>query len=174
MIELSLIGAGYYVTNFIKKEKMKAAKHLLISSNFDEIIIGIDNLGKQETKNILPNSVKPMLGLTYKQFSVYNILFIGYTETFREVKSGIRLESAQKKMNDMISAEVSLAGEVLSQLANKTKPILTLVFFDKASNKYIETELDLNNNKLNDYEDYLMSLVNKQKMKFFTDPKQNK
>ena len=174
MIDLCLIGAGYSMNNFIRKEKLKSIKHMLISPSFDEIIIGVDSLGKEANNSKLPASVKPLPGLAYKQFSLYNILFIGHTETYKEVKSGVRLESAEKKVSQLLSTENSLVGEVLTQLMNKKKPILHLIFYDKATNKYIETEIDLNYNKTTEYEDYIMSLVNKQKMKFFTDPKQSK
>lgn len=174
LTEAGLISLGVFATRHIHKEKSKSVKHLLISPSYQEVIIGVDNLGSRILGETLPPHVAPVAGCTYSKVALENVLFFGYSQVFQSVKNGSSLSDAEAKMKvalDNYSKDPSLIGEIMKLGFNKRKLLLTLVYYDKEENKYVEVEIDQNANSLEELDDYLAALLNKQKMKFFVDHK---
>jgi hypothetical protein len=166
-----LLGIGYYYHMQIRSQKSKIVRHLLISPNYSEIIIGLDNLKGKESSEVLPADVAPMKGLIYQKVNLEHILFFGYHQTYRRVQEGLLLQQAEKEVSQKIQEireNPHLGAKLLKGLSNKEKLLITVVFYDAASNKYKEGTINPNYNQLEECEDYLMNLVHKQNMKFFS------
>jgi len=161
---------GYLFDQKARLEKKKMVRHILIDKNYQNMMVGLDNLGRIEPQKStsLPEGVKIESNLRYYKFPLKHLLFFGYRQTYLRVKKGMRLENAESEAKVAMAEQLNLAEEVLKTLLNKSKFSLVLVFYDQESNNYIEADLDPNSNSLPEMEDYIKCLVDKTQMKFFS------
>lgn len=169
--EIALLGLAFLSSRYIRREHSKIVKHILISPNYHEIIFGVENLKNKVEGETLPPHVNPIPSTTYTKVPLENLLFFGYYQVYSRVKSGSSLSDAEAQMAVNLEGyqkEPHILGEILKLGFNKKQLLLTAIYYDKEQNKYVEVEIDPNKNSLEELDDYLMCLVKKQKMKFFT------
>ena len=169
--EAALIGAAFYATQYIRKEKMKTIKHILVGPEFNTITIGFENMTNEATGDIPPSHITAMPGTTYKNIPFNHLLFVGYSQAYSKIKSGEGVMEAENNISSIIQTtneKPSWYLEAFKQGLNKQKLLITIIYFDQEANKYVEGLVDPNYSQLPELEDYLMSLVDKKKIKFFS------
>jgi len=122
--EASLFALGVFCSKFVYKEKVKNVKHILISANYQELIIGVENLSGQSLGETLPPNVQPIPSTTYTKVSLDNILFLGYSQTYSKVQAGSPISDVEAKTKvslEEYNKDPQLIGEVLKLGFNKKK-----------------------------------------------------
>lgn len=173
LIEASLVGGAIYAMKYIREEKRKMINHIIIGQEFETVVIGVENLTKKAEGVELPDHIEPIPGTTYKSIPFKHVLFVGYSQTYSRVRKGEGALEAEKHVDEVIQSvneKPSWYVEAFKQGLNKQKLLITIIYFDESSNTYSEGLINPNQNALPELEDYLMSLVQKKKMKFFMSP----
>lgn len=175
LLEISLLGLGYFYHYQARLQKSKSIRHILITPNYTQLIFGMEIFDGAPSTDVLPADVTPIKGLHYQKVDLANILFFGYHQTYKRVQQGVLLKQAEKEVEErilLLKDNTSLAVKLLRGLSNKEKLLLTVIYFDPAKNKYREGLINPNYAQSDEHEDYLMNLVHKQQMKFFLQPQQ--
>lgn len=178
-IESALIAAGYFGNKYIRSEKAKSCKHLLVSANFEELLFGVEDMGtkentKEETKKEAeqPKAEDSKLreGLKYKRVKLEEVVWVGYRRGWQRIRKGedvgeVERESVEEAKDPFAVSDIFT--DVVKHLTKKTRFLLTIIYYDRNSRSYQELEINPNFNELADVEDYLQALVEKNKLRFF-------
>ena len=167
--EAALIGAPLYATQYVRKEKMKTIKHILVGSEFSTITIGFENMTNEATGDIPHSHITAMPGTTYRNIPFNHLLFVGYSQAYSKIKSGEGVMEAENNISNIIQTtneKPSWYLEAFKQGHNKQKLLITIIYFDHEANKYVEGLVDPSYSQLPELEDYLMSLVDKKRSSF--------
>lgn len=167
-----LFVGGVVNHRMIKRKYEGIVKHMLISKNYEDIYIGYQDLASREDEEeVIVWGMRD--GLKYKRIPLDRVLFIGDREVYKNVEKGQSLKESLKQYEEKKKGNEDKVQfkKIINEFSafDSGEECIVIVAYDASTKEYIDYEINLGFNELSEYNDYITSLKNKNKIKFHTE-----